>query len=614
MVVNMENTSVTREKVNSKMTGTTTKAATKFYTLGYPRPQFVRSQWLDLNGEWDFSFDDDNAGVAARWMDHFPATHTINVPFTCETAASGIGEETFHPRIWYRKHLVLSHALEGKQTVLHFEGVDYKAVCWVNGGYAGEHEGAYARFSFDITDLLSQDGMNEIVLMVTDSDSCLQPRGKQRWAGRNHDSFYVQTTGIWKSVWLEHVHATRLDSVKMTPDINRQMLRLDYRVHGLTEARNLRLETEITYQGERVNKLSLSVDRAWMTVEVSMMEGINGPWLQNLWSPGNPNLFDIEFVLYAGEQELDRVGSYAGMRSISIKGSQILLNNIPLYQRLILDQGYWTDSHLTPPSEEALIQDIEAILEMGYNGLRKHMKVEDARFLYWCDVKGLLVWSEMAAAYEYNDEALERFTNEWLEVVQQQYNHPCIITWVPFNESWGVQNILHDVRQQTFTEGIYHLTKSIDPYRPVITNDGWEHTVSDILTLHDYVERGEALYATYKDKDSITGSSGTYNEWKFAFAEGYSYKGQPVIISEYGGIAFQSEHGWGYGHQVDSEEAFLERFGSLTRAIQAIPFISGYCYTQVTDVQDEVNGLMTAEREPKVPLARIREINLRLGM
>lgn len=437
MIVNMENTSVMRKRVNSNMTGTTTKAATKFYTPNYPRPQFVRSQWLDLNGAWDFSFDDDHAGIAARWMDHFPATHTINVPFAYETAASGIGEETFHPRIWYRKQLVLSPAIEGKRTVLHFEGVDYKAVCWVNGGYAGEHEGAYAQFSFDITDLLRQDGVNEIVLMVTDSDSCLQPRGKQRWAGRNHDSFYVQTTGIWKSVWLEHVHATRLDSVKMTPDINRQMLRLDYCLQGLNEAQDLRLETEITFQGERVNKLSLPVDRASMTVEVSMMEGINGPWLQNLWSPGNPNLFDIEFVLYAGEQEIDRVGSYFGMRNISIKGGQILLNNLPLYQRLILDQGYWTDSHLTPPSEEALIQDIEAILEMGYNGLRKHMKVEDARFLYWCDVRGVLVWSEMAAAYEYNDEALERFTNEWLEVVRQQYNHPCIITWVPFNESWG---------------------------------------------------------------------------------------------------------------------------------------------------------------------------------
>ncbi|MFF2015335.1 glycoside hydrolase family 2 protein [Paenibacillus sp. NPDC058177] len=577
----------------------------------YPRPQFVRSLWLDLNGEWDFSFDDNKAGVPERWMDHFPDSQKINVPFTYETGASGIGEEKFHPQIWYRRQLTLSPEAEGKRTILHFEGVDYKATCWVNGSFAGEHEGAYARFSFDITDLLGQGGENEIVLKVEDSDSCLQPRGKQRWAGRNHDSFYVQTTGIWKSVWLEHVHETRLDMVKMTPDIDRQMIRFDFRMHGTKDKKDLRLETEITFRGETVRKLSLSVDRDWLTVETSMMNGINGPWLQNLWSPGNPNLFDVEFVLYEGEQEIDRVGSYFGMRKISIKGGQVLLNNIPLYQKLILDQGYWTESHLTPPSEEALIEDIEAIAEMGYNGLRKHMKIEDARFLYWCDVKGMLVWSEMAAAYEYNDEAVERFTKEWLEVVQQQYNHPCIITWVPFNESWGIQNIIHDVRQQKFTEGIYHLTKSIDPYRPVITNDGWEHTVSDILTLHDYVERGEDLYETYKDKDSITGNSGTYNEWKFAFAQGYSYKGQPIIISEFGGIAFKSEQGWGYGNQVDNEEAFLERFGSITGAIKAIPFISGYCYTQITDVQDEVNGLLTEDRKPKVALEKIREINLR---
>ncbi|MFC3747027.1 glycoside hydrolase family 2 protein [Paenibacillus sp. GCM10012306] len=576
----------------------------------YPRPQFVRSQWLDLNGEWDFSFDDDKVGVAERWMDHFPAALKINVPFTYETKASGIGNEKFHPQIWYRRNLTLSPEAVGKRTILHFEGVDYKATCWVNGSFAGEHEGAYARFSFDITDLLGQNGENEIVLKVEDSHSCLQPRGKQRWAGRNHDSFYVQTTGIWKSVWLEHVHETHLDLVKMTPDIDRQMIRFDFRMHGTTNKKDLRLDTEITFKGETVRKLSLSADSAWLTVETSMMNGINGPWLQNLWSPGNPNLFDVEFVLYEGEREIDRVGSYFGMRKISIKDGQILLNNIPLYQRLILDQGYWTESHLTPPSEEALIEDLETIAKMGYNGVRKHMKIEDARFLYWCDVKGMLVWSEMAAAYEYNDEAVERFTKEWLEVVQQQYNHPCIITWVPFNESWGIQNILHDVRQQKFTEGIYHLTKSFDPYRPVITNDGWEHTVSDILTLHDYVERGEDLYNTYKDKDSITGSSGTYNEWKFAFAQGYSYKGQPIIISEFGGIAFKGEKGWGYGNQVDSEEAFLERFGSITGAIRAIPFISGYCYTQITDVQDEVNGLLTEDRKPKVPLEKIREINL----
>ncbi|MHA6528829.1 glycoside hydrolase family 2 protein [Paenibacillus sp. BAC0078] len=585
-------------------------AATKFYMKNYPRPQFVRSQWLDLNGEWDFSFDDEKVGVAERWMDHFPAAHKINVPFTYETRASGIGEEKFHAQIWYRRKLTLSPEAEGKRTILHFEGVDYKASCWVNGRFAGEHEGAYARFSFDITDLLKQDAENEIVLKVEDSDSCLQPRGKQRWAGRNHASFYVQTTGIWKSVWLEHVHETRLDIVKITPDIDRQMIRFDFRVNGTNNKNDLQLETEITFKGETVRKLSLSVDRAWLTLETGMMSSINGPWLQNLWSPGNPNLFDVEFVLYEGERELDRVGSYFGMRKISIRDGQILLNNIPLYQRLILDQGYWPESHLTPPSEEALIEDIEAIFELGYNGLRKHMKIEDARFLYWCDVKGMLVWSEMAAAYEYNDEAVERFTKEWIEVVQQQYNHPCIITWVPFNESWGIQNIIHDARQQKFTEGIYYLTKSIDPYRPVVTNDGWEHTISDILTLHDYVERGEDLYETYKDKDAITGNSGTYNEWKFAFAQGYSYKGQPIIISEYGGIAFKSEHGWGYGNQVDSEEAFLERFGSITRAIKAIPFISGYCYTQITDVQHEVNGLLTEDRKPKVALEKIREINL----
>lgn len=586
------------------------KAATKFYQLNYPRPQFARSQWLDLNGEWDFCFDDKKAGDAERWMEHFPDGLQINVPFTYETRASGIGDETFHPQIWYRRKLILSPEAEGKHTILHFEGVDYKAVCWVNGRFAGEHEGAYARFSFDITGLLIQNGENEIVLKAEDSDSCLQPRGKQRWAGRNHDSFYVQTTGIWKSVWLEHVHETRLDRVKMTPDIDRQMIRFDFRFYGTSSKQEFRLETEITFKGKRVNKLSLSVDQTWLTAEAGMMSGINGPWLQNLWSPDHPNLFDVEFVLYDGEQEIDRVGSYFGMRKISIRDGQILLNNIPLYQRLVLDQGYWPESHLTPPSEEALIEDIEAIAEMGYNGVRKHMKIEDDRFLYWCDVKGMLVWSEMAAAFEFSDEAVERFTKEWMEVVQQQYNHPCIITWVPFNESWGIQNILYDGRQQKFTEGIYNLTKSIDPYRPIITNDGWEHTISDILTLHDYVERGEDLYETYKEKNTITGSSGTYNEWKFAFAQGYRYQGQPIMISEFGGIAFRSGRGWGYGKPVDSEEAFLERFGSLTGAIKAIPFISGYCYTQLTDVQHEVNGLLTEDRKPKAALEKVRKINL----
>ncbi|GGA34903.1 glycoside hydrolase family 2 protein [Paenibacillus physcomitrellae] len=583
---------------------------TKAYRKQYPRPQFVRKDWANLNGEWDFAFDDQEAGETGEWYASFPESQIIKVPFTYETAASGIGIEAPHSRVWYRKKLELPKEAENKRTILHFEGVDYKAKLWVNGTFVGQHEGGYAAFSFDITPYVVRESENNLVVSVEDSMSCTQPRGKQRWMRDSFECFYVQTTGIWKTVWLEFVNEARIDSVKMTPDIDRQMIRFDFQMQGQEGKNNLRLEAEITLKDQPVRSVSLSVDRAWLTLETSVLHEAGGPWKQSLWSPQNPNLYDVEFVLYEGEREIDRVASYFGMRKISIENGQILLNNGPLYQRLILDQGYWTDSHLTPPSEEALIEDIDAIAAMGYNGLRKHMKIEDARFLYWCDVKGMLVWSEMAATYEFNDEAVERFTREWLEIVPQQYNHPCIITWVPFNESWGVPQIGHEVKQQQFTEAIYHLTKAIDPYRPVVTNDGWEHTVSDILTLHDYVERGEDFLAMYKDKDVVVNNGVAFNQWKHAFAEGYGYKGQPIIISEFGGIAFQTDSGWGYGNQVSSEEAFLERFASIVGAIKATPYISGFCYTQITDVQQEVNGLLTEDRKPKVPLEKIREINL----
>ncbi|GGG06906.1 beta-glucuronidase [Paenibacillus albidus] len=585
--------------------------ATLAYIKNYPRPQFVREEWLDLNGEWDFSFDDENAGETERWHSNFPAGQQIKVPFTYETKASGIGVEEFHPRVWYRKRLAIPQEAAGKRAILHFQGVDYKAKCWVNGTFAGEHEGGYAAFSFDITPYLVYGGENNLVLEVEDSQSCTQPRGKQRWVHDNFECFYVQTTGIWKSVWIEYVNEVRIDAVKMTPDIDRHMIRFDFQLTGVEGRDGLMLETLITLKGQKIQQLGLSADRSWITVEVNLFHEASGPWKRCLWSPQNPNLFDVEFVLCQNGEQVDRVHSYFGMRKISIENGQILLNNEPLYQRLILDQGYWPESHLTPPSEEALIEDIDKIFAMGYNGVRKHMKVEDSRFLYWCDVKGMLVWSEMAAAFEFNDQAVVRFTREWMEVLPQQYNHPCIITWVPFNESWGISTIAHDVQQQRFTESIYHLTKAVDPYRPVVTNDGWEHTVSDILTLHDYVESGEEFLKRYQDKDAIVNNRISFNNAKHAFAEGYSYTGQPIIVSEFGGIAFQTESGWGYGDQVQSEDAFIERFRSITRAIKATPYIAGYCYTQVTDVQQEVNGLLTEDRKPKVPIEVIREINLK---
>lgn len=584
---------------------------TRAYRKDYPRPQFVREHWLNLNGLWDFRFDDDNVGEEEGWPKSLAGTHAITVPFTYETKASGIGIEEFHPHVWYGKKVHIPKEASGKRAILHFQAVDYSAKVWINGNLAGNHQGGYAAFSFDITPYLVFGADNQITVKAEDSNDCTIPRGKQRWTKDSFECFYVQTTGIWQTVWMEFVEQQRLDTVKITPDIDRSTVRFDYRLSGIDATLDLRLEAIVTLKGKPVKRVSLLADRPNLSVEVDLVHEANGPWKKCLWSPQHPNLFDVEFVLYAGDRVVDRVFSYFGMRKVSIENGQILLNNAPIYQRLILDQGYWTDSHLTPPSEEAIIADIDLMLEMGYNGVRKHMKIEDARYLYWCDVKGLLVWSEMAATFEFNERAVEAFTKQWLEIVDQQYNHPSIITWVPFNESWGIPSILRDVLQQKFTEGIYHLTKAVDPFRPVITNDGWEHTVSDILTLHDYVETGSGFLRRYRgNKDAIVNKDMTCNHWKYAFAEGYEYRGQPIIISEFGGIAFESDKGWGYGRQVATEEDFMKRFEGLVQAIKSVDYICGYCYTQLTDVQQEINGLLTEDRKPKIPLSTIKEINM----
>ncbi len=327
------------------------------------------------------------------------------------------------------------------------------------------------------------------------------------------------------------------------------------------------------------------------------------------WSMNHPNLYDISYQLYCDDKVIDTVNSYFGIREISIKGGKIYLNEEQLYFKLILDQGYWKESHLTPPNEESLIKDIESVLAFGYNGIRKHQKIEDERFLYWCDVKGVLVWSEMANCYDFDDNSLQNFTNEWIKVVKQNYNHPSIVTWVPINESWGVPKVNSSKEQQNFINSLYYLTKSMDSTRPVISNDGWEHTISDIITIHDYKQDDELLYQEYTDENrSVLKSLKEYNGKHRLLANGYEYKGQPVIMSEYGGIAINSNKGWGYGEQVKDEKEFIERFTRLTRAIYNIPYICGYCYTQLTDVQQEVNGLMDDERNCKINFNIIRNI------
>lgn len=575
----------------------------------YPRPQFVRADWINLNGEWDFRFDGDNIGETQRWYDGNAMDRKIIVPFSYESKASGIGEEAHHSSVWYERKINIPEEHQGKRSILHFQASDYRTKIWVNGMFLGQHDGGYAAFSFDITSALRDDSdEQQVTVKVEDSMSCYQPRGKQRWKDANYGCWYTQSTGIWQTVWLEFVHEASIGHVRITPDVDTRSVQFQYQING-SEGRQLRVETAISFAGKPVKQASVIVDRERVDLSLGIASDIH-EWRVMLWEPGRPNLYDVEFVLYDGDEELDRVTSYFGMRKISIENGWIYLNNRPLYQRLLLDQGYWPESLLTPPSEEAIIKDIDKTLEMGFNGVRKHQKIEDPRFLYWCDRKGLLVWSEMAATYEFSDDAVERFTQEWAAIVRQHYNHPCIVTWVPFNESWGIPQVYTDRKQQAFTEAIYHLTKSLDATRPVVVNDGWEHTVSDILTLHDYEEFGEKFAARYKEKEPLVHNERSFSEHKLAFAKGYDYKGQPIIISEYGGIAFKGDKGWGYGSMVQSEEEFLRRYKEITQAIKDVPYICGYCYTQTTDVQQEINGLLTEDRKPKVDLNKIRAINL----
>lgn len=583
----------------------------KCYKKDYPRPQFVRKSWQSLNGEWNFIFDDNDEGETKEYFNDFPRNKKINVPFTYETKSSGIKEESIHYIVWYNRKINISkEQLQNNKVILNFEGSDYKTKIWINGNYIGENIGAYSRFSFDIERYVIE-GENDITVKVEDSLSKDQPRGKQRYKKESWRCWYVQTTGIWKTLWLEEVSKKYLKDVKIIPKTDKIQLEIETNLSEQDiEKQKYYIETEISFDGQVLNKTKEIINNNYQKIEADIVqEGIE----HNIrkWSTNSPNLYDINYKLYCEDKVLDNVDSYFGIREISIKGDKICLNGEQLYLKLILDQGYWKESHLTPPNEDSLLKDIENVLAFGYNGIRKHQKVEDERFLYWCDVKGVLVWSEMANCYNFDGNSLQRFTNEWIKVVKQNYNHPSIITWVPINESWGVPEVSNSKEQQNFINSLYYLTKSIDNTRPVISNDGWEHTISDIITIHDYKQDGELLYQEYTDKDmAVLNNLKEYNGKHRLFANGYKYEGQPVIISEYGGIAVNSEEGWGYGKQVKDEKEFVERFTKLTKAINNIPYISGYCYTQLTDVQQEVNGLMDAERNYKIDYNIIRNINI----
>lgn len=575
----------------------------------YPRPQFERELWLNLNGDWEFEFDDKNMGEKQKWFitkNHY--SKTINVPFSFQSKLSGIEDRTFHNVVWYRKKFCLPVSFDNKRVILHFGAVDYLTKVWINGEYVTIHEGGSTPFKIDITFNLVP-GENDIVVRVEDfSEDTTLPRGKQYWKEKSESIYYTNTTGIWQTVWLEAVNYTYIDKVKFTPDIDSNEIQIKTFIEGYNKALNTSLEVKIKYNEDIILENTFEIHNSEETRKIKLYnENSNDDnYIKSLWSPESPNLYYVEFTLLIEGITVDKVNSYFGMRKISIENGVVCLNNRPYYMRLVLDQGYYPDGILTPPSDEAMKQDVELVKAMGFNGVRKHQKVEDPRYLFWCDHLGLLVWGEMANAIQYSEDYVRRFTQEWQKVIERDYNHPCIVVWVPINESWGVSDIKSNVQQQGHALCMYYLTKSMDDTRPVISNDGWEHIKSDIFTIHDYESKQEVLEARYSTREKAINAKPTS---KCLFVGDFQYKGEPINISEFGGIAFKKSDwdGWGYS-AAESNEDFLNKVQAVVKALYSSPAIQGFCYTQFTDVEQEINGLLTYDRKPKVPLDKIKRI------
>lgn len=561
----------------------------------YPRPDFQREKWLPLNGEWDFSFDEPIFD------------QKILVPFACETKLSGIHDTSFHNAVWYRRSFSLPEPMHDRQILLHFGAVDYTCRLWVNDQFIREHTGGQCGFSADITDALNASGENVIVLEARDDPADLEmPRGKQYWKPESESIFYTRTTGIWQSVWLEAVSPMHLCSCRITPLFDERSVRFSYALSAAPQ--HVTLTAEITFRGKTAGAVSVTPTSARGAFDWQIDQSALSAWNYQedlVWTPEQPNLFDVTFRILEHGCEVDAVQSYFGMRKVSIQNGQFLLNNSPYYQKLVLDQGYWPESLLTAPSDEAFIRDIELTKAMGFNGVRKHQKVEDPRYLYHADRMGLLVWGEIGAAYLYSEQYADRIYREWLDVLRRDYNHPCIVVWTPLNESWGVQEIETDPRQQAHSEAMVAITKSMDTTRLVVDNDGWEHTNGDLLTIHDYSPSGEMLRAHLGSMDTILALRPAQ---RALFVGRHAYAGQPILLSEFGGVKFvpgtEAQHSWGYC-EADSCAAFAGKLRELFDAVRACPLVDGYCYTQLTDVETEQNGLLTYDRTPKLPLETI---------
>lgn len=576
----------------------------------HPRPRVQRAEWTDLNGQWQFAYDDADAGIRERWHEDAKRfDRTITVPFPPESEMSGINDKGFHPVLWYRRTFTAS-AKAGTRLLLHFGAVDYRARVWVNGDLVATHEGGHTPFTADITASLKS-GEQVVVVRAEDQPRDItQPRGKQDWLPKPHAIWYDRTSGIWQTVWLEAVADTYIEDFQLTPDIVTGSVKVEA---TLNQPYAGALDIQLRKGSETLAQQRVSVNGTIVETTVVIPAAQNGVHRGDLWwVPDNPNLIDVTATLFDSESKsVDTLESYFGLRNVGIAKGRFLLNDRPMFVRSVLEQGFWPKSHLAAPSADALKDEVQYIKDLGFNAVRIHQKIEDPRFLYWADHLGLMVWGEIANAYEYNAQAVDRLAREWLSAVKRDRSHPCIVTWVPINESWGVSDIALRKDQQEFATSLYHLTKAIDPTRPVISNDGWEHTVSDIIGIHDYTQYREQLDDRYGTKEAI---DKTLTEMrptrKRLLLRPEDQRNQPVMLTEFGGLSIHPKTGkawFGYATAQNDDE-YLAMMKSLFDAIYESPDLAGFCYTQITDTQQETNGLYDENRKLKLDGNKLRDI------
>ena len=581
----------------------------------HPRPDFMRDTFYNLNGVWEFAFDDNNIGLKEGWYKpNYKLDKTITVPFCYQSVASGIGPtDEIHPIMWYRRKFTVPTEMQGRNILMNFGAVDYEAMVYVNGMAVGGHKGGYTPFQLDVTPFLTE-GENDLCVRVVDMPDPVQPRGKQNWKEGLYLCWYTPHSGIWQTVYLEAASETRIDYIHVTPDIDKGLASVEIMLNRVPD-RKVTLALDVKLNEKKIRNVVTTTVNRNVTIVIDMDSRDTFEPVA-LWSPRNPDLYDLRVQLSDGEMQLDVVDTYFGMRKIEVHDGVVYLNNNRIYQKLILDQGYWPDTLITPPGDDAIREDLEWTKKFGFNGARKHQKIEDPRYYYWADKMGVLVWGELPSPYTFTDETVENLTVTMQEFIRRDFNHPSIIAWVPLNESWGVPQIQSNKKQQDTATMLYYLTKAADGTRICSGNDGWEQMHTDICGLHNYKSSKEVLKEHFADRDFIEKQT---CDGRRAYADGYMPTGKEAfMVTEYGGIAFtniglQGELGgaetWGYHGKETDEEAFFARLEACTEAVQEIPFCQGYCYTQLTDVMQEINGLLLPNRKPKVDVERVCQIN-----